>query len=198
MDVSCPSDDSGPSGLRFCRRAQATRNTVSDRSHAATRHGSEHHLDPPPDPHPQGLAARVCGGLPVTRTSMCRALPRQSWLILHTLANLQSTPRAIVQRLRRCVCRSVFGLVPCGRWVRTARFRVRVSPWQKFSTFPVRLSKIDQRNLKERWRGSGKMGNMGLEKMRRLSKIVPFFSNFSPISYQFHTFFVHFPKSSFW
>ena len=33
------------------------------------------------------------------------------------------------------------------------------------------------------------MGNMGLEKMRKLSEIVPIFSDFSPTSYRFHTFF---------
>ena len=37
---------------------------------------------------------------------------------------------------------------------------------------------------------------MGLEKMGKLSKIVPSF-DFSPISCQFHTFFMHFPKCIF-
>ena len=36
------------------------------------------------------------------------------------------------------------------------------------------------------------MRKMELGKMRNLSQIVPFFSDFSPISNQFHTFSVHF------
>ena len=41
------------------------------------------------------------------------------------------------------------------------------------------------------------MGIMGLGKMGNLSQIVPFFYDFPPISYQFCTFFVHFPKCTF-
>ena len=37
--------------------------------------------------------------------------------------------------------------------------------------------KIHERNPKERWRSCGKMGNMGLEKMGKLSKL----SHFPPI-----------------
>ena len=40
------------------------------------------------------------------------------------------------------------------------------------------VSKIHQRNLRERCRGCGKKGGMGLEKMGKLSRIVPFFSDF--------------------
>ena len=53
--------------------------------------------------------------------------------------------------------------------------------------------KIDQRHLRERWQGCGKMGKMG-----NLSQIVSFFSDFSPITYKFHTFFLHFPLGIFW
>ena len=48
---------------------------------------------------------------------------------------------------------------------------------------------MHQRNVRERWRGCGNMRQMGLGKMGNLSRIVPFFSMFSPISHQFHTFF---------
>ena len=41
------------------------------------------------------------------------------------------------------------------------------------------------------------MGKMGLDVMGKLSKIVPFFSDFPPIFYQFHTFHMHFPKCMF-
>ena len=41
------------------------------------------------------------------------------------------------------------------------------------------------------------MGEMGQEKMGKVSKYVPFFSDFPSISYQFHVFFVHFPKCTF-
>ena len=37
------------------------------------------------------------------------------------------------------------------------------------------------------------MGTMGHGKMGNLSQIVPFLSDFPPIAYDFHTFFLHFP-----
>ena len=45
------------------------------------------------------------------------------------------------------------------------------------------------KELRERWGGCGTVGGMGLGKMRHLSQIVPLCSDFSPVSYQFHTFF---------
>ena len=41
------------------------------------------------------------------------------------------------------------------------------------------------------------MGTMGLGKRGKLSKVVTFFSVSPPISCQFHTFFIHFPKCTF-
>ena len=38
---------------------------------------------------------------------------------------------------------------------------------------------------------------MGLGKMGNLSQIVPVFSDFSPVSYQFHTFLLHSPQCVF-
>ena len=58
-------------------------------------------------------------------------------------------------------------------------------------------SKLHQRNLKEMWRGCGKMGKTEREKMGKLSKIVPLPSDFPPISDQFHTFFIQLPKCTF-
>ena len=54
--------------------------------------------------------------------------------------------------------------------------------------------KIHQRNLREMWRGCGKVGKMGLGKMGNLSQIVPLYSDFPPVSYKFHTFFLHSPQ----
>ena len=50
--------------------------------------------------------------------------------------------------------------------------------------------KIHQRHPRERWQGCGKMGKMGLKKNGKFVPIVSFFSDFSPISYEFHTFFL--------
>ena len=41
------------------------------------------------------------------------------------------------------------------------------------------------------------MKKMGLRKIRNLSQIVQFFSDYSPISYQFRTSFLHFLKCIF-
>ena len=51
-------------------------------------------------------------------------------------------------------------------------------------------------HLRERWQGCGKMGEMGNGK-KILSQIVSFFSNFSPISYEFHALFLYFPLGFF-
>ena len=58
-------------------------------------------------------------------------------------------------------------------------------------------SKIHQRNLKERWPSCGKMGEMGLEKMGKLSKIVSFFSDFPPNFLSISHMFYMFPKMYF-
>ena len=42
------------------------------------------------------------------------------------------------------------------------------------------------------------MGKPGLGKMGNFSQIVPFFSDFPPVSEQFHTFLTHFPQSFLW
>ena len=52
-------------------------------------------------------------------------------------------------------------------------------------------SKTYQRHPRERLQGCGKMGKMGQGGIRNLSQIVSFFSDFPPISYEFHTFFLH-------
>ena len=41
------------------------------------------------------------------------------------------------------------------------------------------------------------MGKMGQGKLGNLSQIITFFSDFPPISYEFHTFFLRFPLSTF-
>ena len=55
---------------------------------------------------------------------------------------------------------------------------------------------IHQRHQRERWPGCGKMGEMGQGKMGNSSQIVSFFSDFPPISYEFHTFCLHFPPGN--
>ena len=81
------------------------------------------------------------------------------------------------------------------RWPTTRQ----LSAGQKCSIFPVgRLGgKLHQRHLRERRRGCGTMGKMGLGQMGNGSQIVSFFSDFPPISNEFHTFFLHFPLGTF-
>ena len=63
-------------------------------------------------------------------------------------------------------------------------------------------SNIHQRNVRERWRGCGKMRRMGLGKMGNFVPNCPifllFFSHFQPISHIFSTFPRNFQEFFFW
>ena len=107
-------------------------------------------------------------------------------------------------RLYHCDQRSKVFFALAHALVQTPSFRVgrkidqcRLGKSLSFFQSPGSGGEIHQRNLKERWRGCANIGKMGLEKMGKLSTTVPFSSNFSLISYQFHAYFIHFPKCTF-
>ena len=85
-------------------------------------------------------------------------------------------------------------------FIRAGRKIGKCRPVPKFPFFQPASSagKMHQRNLRERWRGCGKVGKMGLGKMGILSQIVPIFSDFPPVSYQFHKIFSTLPTMYFW
>ena len=89
-------------------------------------------------------------------------------------------------------CQCAFGIT-FNHW-RWPKKRLGQSQNPHFSSRLVRLA-----NFEGKVAGSGKMGKWYWEQWEFfLSQIVPFFSDFSPVFYQLHTFFYRFPTRYFW